>query len=114
MIEPEMAFYDLEKNMDLAEEFIISILNKILKTCPDDLSFLNERQINEDKNKPLQERNSMNLIEKLNFVVKNKFKRVTYTEAFNILKRSSKNKKRSSSILLKTGELTFKVNMKDF
>ena len=93
MIEPEMAFYNLEKNMDLAEEFIISILNKILKNCSDDLSFLNDRQIKEDKNKPLHKRSPMNLIEKLNFVVKNKFKRINYSEAFNILKNCSKNKK---------------------
>jgi len=94
MIEPEMAFYNLEKNMDLAEEFIISILKKIVKNCSEDLIFLNDRQIKENKNKPTQERNSMNLIEKINFVVKNKFKRVSYTEAFNILKKSSKNKKK--------------------
>ena len=114
MIEPEMAFYDLSKNMDLAEEFIISILNKILKTCSDDLSFLNERQINEDKNKPLQERNSMNLIEKLNFVVKNKFKRVSYTEAFNILKRSSKNKKKKFKYLVENWGIDFQSEHERF
>ena len=114
MIEPEMAFYDLNKNMDLAEEFIISILNKILKTCSDDLSFLNERQINEDKNKPLQERNSMNLIEKLNFVVKNKFKRVSYTEAFNILKRSSKNKKKKFKYFIENWGIDFQSEHERF
>ena len=114
MIEPEMAFYDLNKNMDLAEEFIISILNEILKTCSDDLSFLNERQINEDKNKPLQERNSMNLIEKLNFVVKNKFKRVSYTEAFNILKRSSKNKKKKFKYLIENWGIDFQSEHERF
>ena len=114
MIEPEMAFYDLNRNMDLAEEFIISILNKILKTCSDDLSFLNERQINEDKNKPLQERNSMNLIEKLNFVVKNKFKRVSYSEAFNILKRSSKNKKKKFKYLIENWGIDFQSEHERF
>ena len=114
MIEPEMAFYDLEKNMDLAEEFIISILNKILKTCPDDLSFLNERQISEDKNKPIQERNSMNLIEKINFVVKNKFKRVSYTEAFNILKSSSKNKKKKFKYLIEDWGIDFQSEHERF
>jgi len=114
MIEPEMAFYDLNKNMDLAEEFIISILNEILKTCSDDLSFLNERQINEDKNKPLQERNSMNLIEKLNFVVKNKFKRVSYSEAFNILKRSSKNKKKKFKYLIENWGIDFQSEHERF
>ena len=114
MIEPEMAFYNLEKNMDLAEEFIISILNKILKTCSDDLSFLNERQINEDKNKPLQERNSMNLIEKLNFVVKNKFKRVSYNEAFNILKSSSKNKKKKFKFIVENWGVDFQSEHERF
>ena len=114
MIEPEMAFYDLNKNMDLAEEFIISIINTILKTCSDDLSFLNERQINEDKNKPLQERNSMNLIEKLNFVVKNKFKRVSYTEAFNILKSSSKNKKKKFKYLIEDWGIDFQSEHERF
>ena len=114
MIEPEMAFYDLKKNMDLAEEFIISILNKILKTCSDDLSFLNERQINEDKNKPLQERNSMNLIEKLNFVVKNKFKRISYTEAFNILKNSSKNKKKKFKYIIDDWGIDFQSEHERF
>ncbi len=114
MIEPEMAFYNLEKNMDLAEEFIISILNKILKTCSDDLSFLNERQINEDKNKPLQERNSMNLIEKLNFVVKNKFKRVSYNEAFNILKSSSKNKKKKFKFIIENWGVDFQSEHERF
>jgi len=114
MIEPEMAFYNLEKNMDLAEEFITSILNKILKTCSDDLSFLNERQINEDKNKPLQERNSMNLIEKLNFVVKNKFKRVSYNEAFNILKSSSKNKKKKFKFIVENWGVDFQSEHERF
>ena len=114
MIEPEMAFYDLNKNMDLAEEFIISIINKILKTCSDDLSFLNERQINEDKNKPLQERNSMNLIEKLNFVFKNKFKRVTYTKAFDILKRSSKNKNKKFKYLIENWGIDFQSEHERF
>ena len=114
MIEPEMAFYNLEKNMDLAEEFIISILNKILKTCSDDLSFLNERQINEDKNKPIQERNSMNLIEKLKFVVKNKFKRVSYNEAFNILKSSSKNKKKKFKFIIENWGIDFQSEHERF
>ena len=114
MIEPEMAFYNLEKNMDLAEEFIISILKKIVKNCSEDLVFLNNRQIKEDKNKPTQERNSMNLIEKINFIIKNKFKRVTYTEAFNILKKSSKNKKKKFKFLIENWGMDFQSEHERF
>ena len=114
MIEPEMAFYNLEKNMDLAEEFIISILKKIVKNCSEDLIFLNDRQIKEDKNKPMQERNSMNLIEKINFIIKNKFKRVTYTEAFNILKKSSKNKKKKFKFLIENWGMDFQSEHERF
>ena len=114
MIEPEMAFYNLEKNMDLAEEFIISILKKIVKNCSEDLVFLNDRQIKEDKNKPAQERNSMNLIEKINFIIKNKFKRVTYTEAFNILKKSSKNKKKKFKFFIENWGMDFQSEHERF
>ena len=52
MIEPEMAFFDLESNIDLAEKFVKYILNFIIKNCLNDLMFLEERLCNEEKNKP--------------------------------------------------------------
>ena len=94
MIEPEMAFYDLIDNMNLAEDFIKYVLKYVVEDCKDDLDFLNKRLINEDKNKPKQERHELTLIERLNFVVNNDFVRITYTEAYEILKNSKPNKKK--------------------
>jgi len=94
MIEPEMAFCDLDQNMDTAESFIKYVIKYALDNCADDLAFLEERLINEDKQKPAAERNEMSLIDKLNFVVSNNFKRVSYTEAIEILKNSKPNKKK--------------------
>ncbi|MDC1377899.1 asparagine--tRNA ligase [Flavobacteriaceae bacterium] len=94
MIEPEMAFYDLNDNMNLAEKFIVSVLKKVLTRCEKDLLFLDERFINEEKNKPQLERSPMGLIEKIKFVVENNFKRVSYSEAFEILRNSKPNKKK--------------------
>ncbi len=92
MIEPEMAFYDLTDNMDLAEEFLKYLINYALENCMDDLKFLSQRLIEEEKNKKAEDR-SMELIEKLRFVLDNEFVRLTYTEAIEILKESKPNKK---------------------
>lgn len=92
MIEPEMAFYDLKDNMDLAEEFLKYLLQYALDNCMDDLQFLSKRQQDEEKNKKEADR-SMELIEKLKFVLENEFVRLTYTEAINILENSKPNKK---------------------
>ena len=100
MIEPEMAFYNLSDNMDLAEKFVKSILNFILKNCEDDLNFLSERLLNEEKTKPQIERSELNLIEKIKFVVKNDFIRVSYSDAFDILKNSNKNKKKKFEFII--------------
>ena len=100
MIEPEMAFYNLNDNMDLAEKFVKSILNFILKNCEDDLNFLSERLFNEEKTKPQIERSELNLIEKIKFVVKNDFIRVSYSDAFDILKNSNKNKKKKFEFII--------------
>jgi asparaginyl-tRNA synthetase len=94
MIEPEMAFYNLDDNMDLAQDFIQHTIKYVIENCQDDLQFLNQRLIDEDKTKPTQERSAMTLIDKLHFVVDNNFKRVSYTEAIDILKNSSPNKKK--------------------
>ncbi|MBE7653127.1 asparagine--tRNA ligase [Tenacibaculum finnmarkense genomovar finnmarkense] len=94
MIEPEVAFNDLDANMDLSEDFIKSVLNYVLENCKDDLAFLDNRLTQEDKTKPQAERSEMGLIEKLNFVANNNFKRVSYTEAFEILRNCKPNKKK--------------------
>lgn len=93
MIEPEMAFYELKDNMDLAEEFVREVIKYALDNCMDDLLFLESRLIEEEKNKPQNERSERPLIEKLKFVVENDFERVTYTEAVEILENSKHNKK---------------------
>ena len=94
MIEPEMAFYDLNDNMDLAESFVKYILNYVLKNCDEDLKFLDQRLFKEESQKPKNKRNDLSLIEKINFTIKNKFTRVSYSEAFDILKNSNHNKKK--------------------
>ncbi|SDB58678.1 asparaginyl-tRNA synthetase [Flavobacteriaceae bacterium MAR_2010_188] len=94
MIEPEVAFMDLDGNMDLAEEFMKSVISYVLKHNMDDLQFLEQRLADEDKKKPQDERSPMALIEKLEFVVNNQFKRVSYTEAIDILRNSKPNKKK--------------------
>ena len=94
MIEPEVAFMDLDGNMDLAEDFIKNVLNSILESCKDDLAFLDQRLTQEEKSKPQAERSDMSLLEKLRFVVDNNFKRVSYTEAIDILRNSKPNKKK--------------------
>ena len=92
MIEPEMAFYELEDNMDLAEDFLKNLIKYALENCMDDLEFLSKRLQEEEKNKPMDER-SMELIEKLRFVQENDFVRLPYTEAIDILKNSNPYKK---------------------
>jgi len=100
MIEPEMAFYDLDANMDLAEDFIKAVLKYVLEHCEDDLKFLEKRLLDEEKSKPQAERSEMALIEKLRFIVDNNFKRVTYTEAIDILRNSKPNKKKKFEYLI--------------
>jgi asparaginyl-tRNA synthetase len=94
MIEPEMAFFDLDDNMDLAEKFIKNVLTYVLKECEEDLAFLDDRLTQEDKSKPQAERSVMGLLDKIKFVVENDFKRVSYTEAIDVLRNSKPNKKK--------------------
>jgi asparaginyl-tRNA synthetase len=94
MIEPEVAFNDLADNMDLAEDFIKNVITYTLATCKDDLEFLESRLLEEEKNKPQAERSEMSLLQKLNFITENNFKRVSYTEAIDILRNSTPNKKK--------------------
>lgn len=100
MIEPEVAFMDLAGNMDLAEDFMKSVLSYILKHNREDLEFLENRLLEEEKTKPQAERSEMSLIEKIKFVVDNNFKRVSYTEAIDILKNSKPNKKKKFKYII--------------
>ena len=100
MIEPEVAFNDLDDNMDLAEDFIQYVIKYALDNCKDDLKFLEGRLLEEEKSKPQAERSEMALLEKLNFVLENNFKRVSYTEAIDILRDSTPNKKKKFSYII--------------
>ena len=100
MIEPEVAFLDLDGNMDLAEDFIKYVIKYTLEKCEDDLKQLEVRLLDEEKSKPQAERSEMSLIEKLRFVLENNFKRVSYTEAIDILKASKPNKKKQFNYLI--------------
>lgn len=94
MIEPEVAFNDLNDNMDLAEEMLQYVITYAMQHCADDIEFLKNRLLDEEKQKPQNERSAMDLIEKLRFCVTNKFERITYTDAINILENSDHNKKK--------------------
>ena len=94
MIEPEMAFCDIEDNQNLAEEFIQYLIKYAMENCADDLAFLDQRLAEEEKQKPTAERQEFGLIEKLKFVTDNKFERITYTEAIAILLDSPAYKKK--------------------
>lgn len=103
MVEPEVAFNDLNDNMDLAEEFIQYIIKYALDHNRDDLEFLAQRLVEEEKSKPQAERSEMGLIEKLEFVLNNKFERITYTEAIEILLQSKPYKKKQFQYEIKWG-----------
>jgi asparaginyl-tRNA synthetase len=94
MIEPEMAFYDLEDNANLAEEFIRYLIQYAMDNNREDLEFLAERLEEEEKQLPQDKRSEMGLIAKLEFVLNNNFERLTYTEAIDILRESNHNKKK--------------------
>ncbi|UKM65332.1 asparagine--tRNA ligase [Flavobacteriaceae bacterium GSB9] len=100
MIEPEVAFMDLAGNMDLAEDFMKSVIQYILDNNREDLEFLDKRLQDDEKTKPQAERSTMTLIEKLNFVTDNHFKRVSYTEAIDILRNCKPNKKKKFKYLI--------------
>lgn len=100
MIEPEVAFNDLNDNMDLAEDFIQYVIKYALDKCQDDLKFLETRLLDEEKSKPQAERSEMALLDKLNFVLENNFKRVSYTEAIDILRESTPNKKKKFNYII--------------
>ncbi len=94
MIEPEVAFADLDENARLAEDFLKFIIGYVLEKYPDDLTFLEKRLLDEEKTKNANERSEMALCDKLKFVINNDFERVTYTQAIEILYQSKPNKKK--------------------
>lgn len=99
MIEPEMAFYDINDDMDLAEDMLKYVIRYALDNCMDDLEFLSKRLIDEEKSKKAEDR-SMELIEKMRFVLDNDFVRITYTEAIDILRNSKPNKKKRFQFII--------------
>ena len=100
MIEPEVAFADLEDNMQLAEDLMKYVINYALANCKEEIEFLNNRLLEEEKSKPQNERSELSLIEKLNFCLANDFERLTYTEAIKILRSSKPNQKKQFKYLI--------------
>ena len=100
MIEPEMAFYELSDNMELAEAFLKYLCKYALDNCADDLEFLNKRAQEEEAGKPQEQRSELGLIDRLKFIVENEFQRLSYTEAIDILKNSNPNKKKKFQYLV--------------
>jgi asparaginyl-tRNA synthetase len=100
MIEPEMAFYDINDDMDLAEEMLKYLVKYALENCKKDLDFLTKRRTQEQNQKPANQRDTMNLIQRLEFVTQNPFERITYTQAFEILKKSKANQKKQFDFLV--------------
>jgi asparaginyl-tRNA synthetase len=100
MIEPEVAFNDLDDNMQLAEDMLKFVIRYAMDQCPDELEFLKNRLLEEEKQKPLEERSEMDLIAKLQFCLDHEFQRLTYTEAIEILKNSNPNKKKKFKYLI--------------
>lgn len=100
MIEPEMAFYDIQDNMQLAQEFLQYLVRYALEHCAEDLEFLNKRAMEEEQSKPQEQRSELSLIDRLKFVAENDFQRLSYTEAIDILKNSTPNKKKKFQYLI--------------
>ncbi len=100
MIEPEMAFYDINDNMQLATDLLQYLVKYALDNCADDLEFLNKRALDEDAQKPQEQRSELGLLDRLKFVVENDFQRLTYTEAIDILRNSNPNKKKKFQYII--------------
>lgn len=104
MVEPEVAFNDLNDNMDLAEEFLSYVCQHVMDNCKDDLQFLHDREVKEDSQKPTAERHDLNLLDRLRFVIDNDFERITYTKAIEVLKNSKPYKKKKFKYPVEWGE----------
>jgi asparaginyl-tRNA synthetase len=100
MIEPEIAFADLDDDMNLAEDMLQYVISYVLERVPEDIKLLNDRQLEEEKSKPQKDRSELSLLERLEFVIANPFQRLTYTEAIDILKNCNANKKKQFQYLI--------------
>lgn len=100
MIEPEMAFYDIQDNMQLAQDFLQYLVRYALEHCAEDLEFLNKRALEEEQAKPQEQRSELSLLDRLRFVADNDFQRLSYTEAIDILKNSTPNKKKKFQFVI--------------
>ena len=100
MIEPEVAFNDLNDNMQLAEDMLKYVISYAMENCAEELEFLKSRLLEEEKQKPQDERSEMDLIAKLRFCIENEFQHLTYTEAIDVLRNSNHNKKKKFKYLI--------------
>jgi asparaginyl-tRNA synthetase len=100
MVEPEVAFYNLEQNIDLAESLLKYCIKYCLEQNLSDLKFLNERLLEEEKNMKKEARSKMSLLERLDFVVGNSFEKITYREAIDVLMKSKPNKKKKFQYII--------------
>lgn len=100
MIEPEMAFYDIHDNMQLAQDFLQYLVRYALEHCAEDLEFLNKRAQEEEQSKPQDQRSELGLLDRLKFVAENNFERLSYTDAIDILRNSNPNKKKKFQFLI--------------
>ena len=100
MIEPEMAFYDIQDNMKLAQDFLQFLCRYALENCQEDLDFLQKRAAEEEATKPQEQRSELGLIDRLRFVTENDFQRLSYTEAIDVLRQSTPNKKKKFQYLI--------------
>ena len=103
MVEPEVAFADIKEDVDLGEDFLKYLINYVLKSCKEDLQFLNDREIKEEAQLPKEKRNKLSLLQRMEMVINNKFIRITYTEAIDILLRSKPHKKKKFKYDIKWG-----------
>lgn len=93
MVEPEMAFFDLTDDVDLAEEFLQAIVRELLDKYPEDLEFLRQLELDAEKDLKKEEKHEKDLIERLREVSENPFERISYTEAVERLQKSKPYKK---------------------
>ena len=100
MIEPEMAFYNIQDNMQLATDLLQYLVKYALDNCKDDLEFLHKRAQDEENTKPQDQRSELGLLERLRFVTENEFQKLSYTEAIDILRNSNPNKKKKFQYLI--------------
>ena len=103
MVEPEIAFADINDDIDLGEDFLKYLINYALTHCKEDLQFLNDRATKEESHLTKEKRNEFSLLERMKMVIDNEFERISYTEAIEILLRSKPNKKKKFKYKIEWG-----------